>query len=181
MRIKHVQAWWVRIPIETARQHRSDFGQVRTFDAAILRIETDDGIVGWGEGKNAAGSAGTMARWSICSTTRSAPQLIGRDPRDIGADLGDALQRRRAPSTAAAAGHAMPQIARRGVTVAAISAVDIALWDILGKSLGEPVWRLLGGRKLEAHAGLRLGRLGGRRQDRRAAQILYRPGRLQGA
>ena len=59
MRIKTVQAWWVRIPIEAARQHRSDFGQVTTFDAAILRIETDDGLVGWGEGKNAAGSAGS--------------------------------------------------------------------------------------------------------------------------
>ena len=58
MRIKSVKAWWVRIPIESGRQHRSDFGQVRTFDAAILRIETDDGLVGWGEGKNAAGSAG---------------------------------------------------------------------------------------------------------------------------
>ena len=46
MRIKSVRAWWVRIPIETSRQHRSDFGQVRTFDAAILRIETSDGIVG---------------------------------------------------------------------------------------------------------------------------------------
>ena len=67
------------------------------------------------------------------------------------------------------------------MTVAAISAVDIALWDILGKSLGEPVWRLLGGRKLDAHAGLCLGRLGSRRQDRRPAQILYRQGRLQGA
>ena len=39
MRIKSVQAWWVRIPIEVAKQHRSDFGQVTTFDAAILRIE----------------------------------------------------------------------------------------------------------------------------------------------
>ncbi|TIP23090.1 MAG: mandelate racemase/muconate lactonizing enzyme family protein, partial [Mesorhizobium sp.] len=51
--------------------------------------------------------------------------------------------------TAAHAGHAMPQLARRGMSVAAISAVDIALWDILGKSLGQPVWRLLGGRKVE--------------------------------
>jgi L-alanine-DL-glutamate epimerase-like enolase superfamily enzyme len=53
-------------------------------------------------------------------------------------------------ATAAAAGHAMPQMARRGISVAAISAVDIALWDIFGRSVGEPVWRLLGGRKLEA-------------------------------
>jgi L-alanine-DL-glutamate epimerase-like enolase superfamily enzyme len=35
------------------------------------------------------------------------------------------------------------------MSVAAISAVDIALWDILGKSVGQPVWRLIGGRKAE--------------------------------
>ena len=181
MRIKHGQAWWVRIPIETARQHRSDFGQVRTFDAAILRIETDDGLVGWGEGKNAAGSAGTYGALVHMLNHEVGPLLIGRDPRDIGVDLGNALQRRRAPTTAAAAGHAMPQIARRGMTIAAISAVDIALWDILGKSLGEPVWRLLGGRKLDRDAGLRLRRLGAGGQHRRTAQILHRQGRLQGA
>jgi L-alanine-DL-glutamate epimerase-like enolase superfamily enzyme len=43
----------------------------------------------------------------------------------------------------------MPQLARRGLTIAAISAVDIALWDILGKHLNQPVWQLLGGRKAE--------------------------------
>jgi len=58
MRSTSVQAWWVSIPIETARQHRSDYGTLTTFDAAMLRIETDDGPVGWGEGKNAAGSGG---------------------------------------------------------------------------------------------------------------------------
>ena len=149
MRIKQVKAWWVRIPIETARQHRSDFGQVRTFDAAILRIETDDGVVGWGEGKNAAGSAGTYGALVHMLNHEVGPQLIGRDPRDIG-PIWETLYNGTRAATAAAAGHALPQIARRGISVAAISAVDIALWDIFGKSVGEPVWRLLGGRKLEA-------------------------------
>ena len=84
MRIAKVQAWWVRIPIETSRQHRSDFGQVRTFDAAILRIETDDGLVGWGEGKNAAGSAGDYGALVHMLNHEVGPQLIGRDPGDIG-------------------------------------------------------------------------------------------------
>ena len=148
MRISRVQAWWVRVPIEAGRQHRSDFGQVSTFDAAILRIETSDGIVGWGEGKNAAGSAGTYGALVHLINREIAPLLIGRDARDINA-IWEMLYNGVRHASAAASGHAMPQLARRGLTVAAISAVDIALWDILGKSLGVPVWQLLGGRKAE--------------------------------
>lgn len=148
MRIKDVKAWWVRVPIETSRQHRSDFGQVTTFDAAILRIETDDGLVGWGEGKNAAGSAGTYGALVHILNHEIGPQLIGRDPADISI-IWEMLYNDSRHGLAARGGHAMPQIARRGMTVAAISAVDIALWDILGKSLGQPVWRLIGGRKAD--------------------------------
>src|ERR1043165_1247512 len=82
MRIAKVEASWVRIPIDAARQHRSDFGQVRTFDAALVRIETEDGQVGWGEGKNAAGSAGTYAAIVHLINREIAPRLIGRDPRE---------------------------------------------------------------------------------------------------
>ncbi|MBX3578185.1 MAG: mandelate racemase/muconate lactonizing enzyme family protein [Rhizobiaceae bacterium] len=148
MRIKDVKAWWVSIPIEAARQHRSDFGQVRTFDSAILRIETEDGIVGWGEGKNAAGSAGSYGALVHMLNHEVGPQLIGRDAGDI-STIWEMLYNGVRHDSAARSGHAMPVIARRGMTVAAISAVDIALWDILGKSLGVPVWKLLGGRKLE--------------------------------
>lgn len=148
MRIAKVQAWWVRIPIEKSRQHRSDFGQLTTFDAAILRIETDTGIVGWGEGKNAAGSAGTYAALVHLLNREMAPKLIGLDPRNISA-IWEMLYNGVRHGQAAARGHVMPELARRGLSVAAISAVDIALWDILGKSLGQPVWQLLGGRKAE--------------------------------
>ena len=148
MRIRSVQAWWVRIPIEKSRQHRSDFGQLQTFDAAILRIETDDGLVGWGEGKNAAGSAGTYAALVHMLNHEIAPRLIGRDPADI-VHIWEMLYNGVRHETAAAQGHAMPELSRRGLSVAAISAVDIALWDILGKSLGQPVWQLLGGRKAD--------------------------------
>jgi L-alanine-DL-glutamate epimerase-like enolase superfamily enzyme len=148
MRIKTVRAWWVRIPIEESRQHKSDFGRLTTFDAAILRIETDDGVVGWGEGKNAAGSAGTYSALVHLINDEIAPRLIGRDPCDISA-IWEMLYNGVRHETAAAAGHAMPELSRRGLSVAAISAVDIALWDILGKSLGVPVWKLLGGRKAD--------------------------------
>src|SRR5207244_5234287 len=46
-------------------------------------------------------------------------------------------------------GRVFPVLGRRGITVSAIGGVDCALWDILGKSLGVPVWRLLGGRRSE--------------------------------
>jgi D-galactarolactone cycloisomerase len=53
------------------------------------------------------------------------------------------------------AGRTFPIIGRRGVTISAISGVDIALWDLLARSLDQPLWRLLGGRfrdKVPAYA-----------------------------
>ena len=148
MHIKDCHAWWVRIPIAAESQHRSDFGQVRTFDAAILRIETDDGLVGWGEGKNAAGSSGDYGALVHMLNHEIRPLLIGRHAGDIG-PIWEMLYNGSRTGLATREGHAMPQIARRGMSIAAISAVDIALWDILGKHLGQPVWQLLGGRKLD--------------------------------
>ena len=148
MRIKSVQAWWVSIPITAARQHRSDFGTLTSFDAAILRIETDDGLVGWGEGKNAAGSAGRYGALVHLLNHEVAPQLIGRHAGDITA-IWEMLYNGVRAGSAARSGHAMPGLSRRGLTMAAISAVDIALWDILGKHLNQPVWQLLGGRKAD--------------------------------
>jgi L-alanine-DL-glutamate epimerase-like enolase superfamily enzyme len=148
MQIARVEARWIRIPIEGARQHRSDFGQVRTFDAALVRIETDTGLIGWGEGKNAAGSAGTYAALVHLLNKEIGPRLVGRDPREPSI-IWDALYNGVRNGHAIERGHVMPELARRGTMIAAMSAVDVACWDILGRSLGVPIWQLFGGRKAE--------------------------------
>ncbi len=148
MRITSARAWWVQIPIEVEKQHVSDFGRLRTFDAAILRLETDDGLIGWGEAKNAAGSAGDYGTLVHLLNTEFGPRVVGRDPADVTWIWEDLYNGSRAQK-ARDAGHAMPELARRGMTIAAISAIDIALWDILGKTDGKPVWQLLGGRKAD--------------------------------
>lgn len=148
MRISKVQAWWISIPIETTRQHVSDFGRLTTFDTAIVRVETDDGLVGWGEGKNAAGSAGNYGALAYLLNHEVGPKLIGMNAGDI-TPIWEMLYNGVRSETAAATGQALPEMSRRGLSVAAISAIDLALWDILGKHLGLPVWQLLGGRKAE--------------------------------
>ncbi len=148
MRIKSVEARWVQIPIEADQQHVSDFGRLKTFDAAIVRIETDGGTVGWGEGKNAAGSAGNYAALVHLINAEFGPRIIGRDASEITPIWEDLYNGSRSQG-AALRGHAMPELARRGLSVAAISAIDIALWDIKGKALKQPVWALLGGRSAE--------------------------------
>jgi len=148
MRITRIEASWVRFPIAESRQHVSDFGKVGSFDAAIVRIETDGGIVGWGEAKNAVGSAGTYAALVTLINDEIAPRLIGRDPRQIVA-IWEELYSGVRGHYALARGHVFPEVSRRGISVAAISGIDIALWDILGKSLGVPVCQLLGGAKAD--------------------------------
>ena len=146
MRIASVAAAWVHFPIVAEQQHLSDFGQVASFDAAIVRVATECGLVGWGEAKNAAGSAGVYGGLVAVINDDLAPGLIGRDPRDVTV-IWEELYSGVRGHFALSRGHVFPDMARRGHRIAAIGGIDLALWDILGKSLGVPVWRLLGGRK----------------------------------
>jgi L-rhamnonate dehydratase len=93
----------------------------------VVEIFTDDGLVGIGN----AALAPQVTKQVIDLYLK--PLLIGRDPWDT-----EFLWQNMYRKTMA--------FGRKGIGMAAISAVDIALWDILGKSAKQPVYRLLGGR-----------------------------------
>lgn len=149
MKITRVDARWCHVPIPPERQHKSDFGVATSFDSVIVRIDTDAGVTGWGEAKAGVGSSAACGGLAAIINQDFAPVLVGEDPRDI-SRLWDTLYSLQRQGYAVARGHVFPQLGRRGLSVSAIAGVDIALWDILGKSLGAPVWQLLGGRRMAA-------------------------------
>jgi L-lyxonate dehydratase len=93
----------------------------------VVEIFTEDGLVGIGN----AALAPQVTKQVIDLYLK--PLLIGKDPWDI-----EFLWQHMYRKTMA--------FGRRGIGMVAISAVDIALWDLLGKSAKQPVYRLLGGR-----------------------------------
>ncbi len=107
----------------------------------FVRIETDqDGLYGWGE---------ATLEWKTKAVVGAvedlAPLLIGRDPRDIEQAV-RVLKK-----------HSFWRLGVIGMS--AVSGIELALWDIFGKWLGQPVWRLLGGKvrdrvKVYTHLGL---------------------------
>jgi galactonate dehydratase len=105
----------------------------------FVRVDTDEGLHGWGE---------ATLEWKTRAVVGAVQDLeallLGRDPRDVGRCA--RIMRK----------HSFWRLGAIGNS--AISGIEIALWDILGKSLATPVWQLLGGRqrdrvKLYTHLG----------------------------
>jgi len=105
-------------------------GTFRFHGWTVVEIETDSGLVGIGN----VALAPRIAKQII--DLYLAPLIIGGDPFDY-----EYHWQRMYRSTLA--------WGRKGIGMAAISAVDIALWDIMGKAVGRPVFKLLGGRTKE--------------------------------
>jgi galactonate dehydratase len=94
----------------------------------FVKVETDqDGLYGWGEA-----TLEWKTRAVVGAVEDIAPLLIGRDPRDI--------------EQAVRVMHKHGFWRMGVIGTSAISGIEVALWDILGKDLGVPVWRLLGGK-----------------------------------
>jgi len=144
MKITDVQARWLRAPIPVERQHVSDFGRIEHFDTTLVSVHTDDGRVGYGESKAAVGSAGGCATIVACVEHDLKPLLVGRDAREI-TRLWETMYCGPRASLAIERGRSMPSLGRRGLTIAAMSGVDTALWDLLARSVDVPLVQLLGG------------------------------------
>jgi D-galactarolactone cycloisomerase len=144
VKIRHVEARWLHCPITPEGQHVSDYGRIASFDMALVRIEADDGTVGWGEAKAAVGSAGSCATVVACINDELGPALVGLDPRRIN-EVADRIYNGPRVQYAATRGRVFPILGRRGLSVSAMSGVDMALWDLLGRSLAAPIVDLWGG------------------------------------
>lgn len=146
MRITSVEAVWLHVPIPADQQHRSDFGLVESFDSTLVRVEVEGGLVGHGEAKAAVGSAGVNHALGAVIDHELAPLLVGQDARQI-SRLWDVMYNGSRAHFAIDRGHVFPILGRRGLTIAAMSGIDMALWDVLGRSLDVPVWQLIGGKR----------------------------------
>ncbi len=144
MKVREVKAVWLRCPIPPERQHVSDFGRVESFDMALVEVTTEDGLSGFGEAKAAVGSAAVCAALVSCVNRELRPLLVGQDARRISA-LWESMYSGGRARYALERGRSFPVLGRRGLTVCAMSGVDMALWDLLGKALGVPILQLLGG------------------------------------
>lgn len=102
----------------------------RRSEALILKVETDDGIVGWGESQAPIGPEVTQ------SVVRHVlgPAVLGLSPLDTNVRYSEMYE------TLRVRGH------MTGFLVDALAGIDTALWDIRGKAAGMPVSTLLGGR-----------------------------------
>jgi muconate/chloromuconate cycloisomerase len=128
MKIADVRVIQADIPVE--RPHKMSFTTLETMNFVFVRMETADGLVGWGEAACLGGPTWSEeSSESVAATIERyiAPWLVGREASEI-----EPLAR---------------ELARRVQgNPFARAAVEMGLWDLNGKALGVPVHRLLGGR-----------------------------------
>ncbi len=122
MKITRIEATTHRIPVTVPLVSRPIAREL-----VFVRVETDGGVTGYG-------LTGPIQRFAVREFVNKeiAPRLVGRDPLATERHWYDLF-------------YGLNPRAQTGTWSSAVSAVDIALWDLKGKQVGQPVWRLLGG------------------------------------
>ncbi len=129
MKITEVKTIRLRAEVPTEGQVFSRSGVRNSRSATLVQVETDEGINGIGS----CSGNGELIEAIVAKTLK--PFLMGMDPTAID-DIWDKAYFR--------GGH--KEFGTRGIGVVALSGIDVALWDILGKARGLPLYQLLGGK-----------------------------------
>lgn len=139
LKIRSIQAFPTSFPLPQNQNVRLGIGRAVKRDAVVVKVTTESGLVGWGEAHHAR-APGAIAH--LLRTTIS--QLA------TGMDASDCVGVWHAIYVKQLGSHGMGAAAAM-----AMSGLDMALWDIRGKAVGWPVYRLLGGRSkpIPAYAG----------------------------
>ena len=129
MKIAKIDSIVVKVPFAFGKAPGGPAARTgATNNILLVKVETDTGMTGWGEAF--CYNCIDAVKGALHSTV--APVAIGRDARDI-AKLSRDLQQE------------LHLFGRYGITIFALSGLDIALWDIAGKAANLPLHRLLGG------------------------------------
>jgi L-alanine-DL-glutamate epimerase-like enolase superfamily enzyme len=147
MKITAIEA--KKLPIHLRGEIKIAFASIRMVENVLIKITTDEGIVGFGEAAPFAPVTGETADGVLAALDLLRPGLLGRDPFGL-----DKI-------------HALMDTALYG-NGSAKCAVDIALYDIIGKAVGKPVYRVLGGEEGLVQNGATIGIAGHQEMVREA-------------
>lgn len=135
LRIASVEPIAVSLPM--VKPVKMSFEEVGRAENLVVRVQTEDGVVGWGEAASAPTMTGETLAGMTAAAAHLAPHLRGADAADPGA--------------------AMAGVDRYLYgNNAAKSAIEMALYDALGRATGKPLYELLGGRRRSRIAMLRM-------------------------
>jgi D-galactarolactone cycloisomerase len=139
LRIVDVKAYPTSFPVDPKHSVTLGVGRAVKRDAVIVKVTTESGLVGWGEAHH--GRAPGSVAHLIDNTLRGL--VVGQDAHDV-VGIWWRMYEKQLASHGMGAGASL-----------AISGIDQALWDIRGKALGLPLYKLMGGRskRVPAYAG----------------------------
>jgi L-alanine-DL-glutamate epimerase-like enolase superfamily enzyme len=144
MKITNITGYKVKMTWSSpfAKQHAASYYRPPVMDSVIIKVHTDEGLVGYGEATPVQGVFGENCEGIIALLKQYAKQIKGMDPCCIGEI------------------HSiMDNLARRG-NITAKFAIDIALYDIMAQKMGVPLYKFIGGlqrSKVKSHISIAAG------------------------